>query len=176
MNGSPFLSHVRDYMLTRRYARLTIKTYIYWIKFFINFHNKQHPETLNDGDVESFLTFLAAQRNVAANTQSQALNALVFLYREIIHRPLALTMRYEKSRQQRKLPVVLTQEEVKQLLLHIHSSHKLQAQLMYGSGLRLMEALRLRVQDIDFDYHTLSIWHGKGGETQACDPGARTGA
>ncbi len=164
MYKSPFLNHVHDYMLTRHYARLTIKSYIYWIKYFVNFNHKQHPSTLGNAEVEGFLTYLTVNRGVAANTQTQALNALVFLYREIIHQPLCSSLRYHRSKKQRKLPVVLTPTEIKLLLSNIAPQHQLLAKLMYGSGLRLMEAIRLRIRDIDFDYFTLSIWNAKGGK------------
>lgn len=166
MAASPFLNYIKEYMLTRRYARLTIKSYIYWIKFYINFNQQQHPSTLDERNVESFLTFLAVQRHVAARTQAQALNALVFLYREIIKQPLSSKLNFGRSAQPQKLPTVLTQAEVKALFLAINPKHLLVAQLMYGSGLRLMEAIRLRVQDIDFHYFTLSIWQGKGNKNR----------
>jgi len=153
-------------MLTRHYARLTIKSYIYWIKFYINFNNKKHPSKLGEIEVERFLTHLSVDRHVACNTQAQALNALVFLYREIIKRPLDLNMNFKKSSKQRKLPTVLTQNEVRALLSNIAPKYVLLAKLMYGSGLRLMEAIRLRIQDVDFDHFTLSIWNAKGGKNR----------
>ena len=162
MYNSLFLNHINQYMNIRHYARLTIKSYIYWIKFYINFNNKQHPSKLSEIDVERFLTYLTVNRHVAANTQAQALNALVFLYREIINQPLALNMRFKKSNQQRKLPTVLTQNEIRTLFNNIEPKYVLLAKLMYGSGLRLMEAIRLRVKDIDFDHFTLLIWNAKG--------------
>lgn len=94
MCNSIFLDHVSDYMLTRHYARLTIRSYIYWTKFYINFHNKQHPSKLNEIHVQRFLSYLTLHRHVASSTQTQALNALVFLYKEIIKQPLALDMKF----------------------------------------------------------------------------------
>jgi len=141
MYNSLFLNNINQYMLTRHYARLTIKSYIYWIKFYINFNNKQHPSKLGEIEVERFLTHLSVDRHVASNTQAQALNALVFLYREIIKRPLDLNMNFKKSSKQRKLPTVLTQNEVRALLNNIAPKYVLLAKLMYGSGLRLMEAI-----------------------------------
>jgi len=166
MYNSIFLNHIHQYMLTRHYARLTIKSYIYWIKFYINFNHKQHPSKLGEIEVERFLTHLSVDRHVASNTQGQALNALVFLYREIIKRPLDLNMNFKKSSKQRKLPTVLTQNEMRLLLNNIDPKYALLAKLMYGSGLRLMEAIRLRVQDIDFNHFTLSIWNAKGGKNR----------
>ena len=164
MNKSPFLQHIIEVMREKRYAKRTIEAYIYWIKFFINFHNKQHPAQLNDSDVEAFLTFLVHKRQVAAQTQASALNALSFLYKVIIQKPLTLKLNFVRSQRQQKLPVVLTVDEVKRLLEQISANYYLPASLLYGSGLRLMEATRLRVKDIDFDYHCIRVWNGKGGK------------
>ena len=161
---SVFLTYVKEQMRTKRYAKRTIESYIYWIKGYINFNNKKHPEQCHDNDVERFLTFLTTQLNVAPKTQALALNALVFLYREIIKKPLTLNLNFNKSTAQPKLPMVLTTDEISKLLNNITASHALPCKLMYGSGLRLMETVRLRVQDIDFDYLSVMIWHGKGGK------------
>ena len=166
MEKSPFLQHIAEYMHTRRFAKRTIQSYIYWIKYFINYHNKQHPSKLSTSEVELFLSYLANDKNVAANTQKQALNAIVFLYRNILHQDLNKAMLFDRSKQERKLPVVLTTDEIKKLLGTMHSKHLLQAQIMYGSGLRLMEATRLRVQDIDFHYCFINVINGKGGKNR----------
>jgi integrase len=142
MNKSPFMQHIIETMREKRYAKRTIEAYIYWMKFYINFHNKQHPAQLNDSDVE-------------AQTQAGALNALSFLYKVIIEKPLPLKLNFVRSQRQQKLPVVLTVDEVKHLLEQISANYYLTASLLYGSGLRLMEATRLRVKDIDF----VSIYH-----------------
>jgi len=162
--SSVFLDYVNEQMWTKRYAKRTIESYIYWIKAYINFNGKKHPAECHDPEVELFLTFLTNQLNVAPKTQALALNALVFLYREIIKKPLTLNLNFNKSTAQPKLPVVLTIEETSNLLKKIRSSHALPCKLMYGSGLRLMETVRLRVQDIDFDYLSVMVWHGKGGK------------
>lgn len=162
--SSPFLQYLAEEMYTRRYAKRTVETYLHWIKFFILFHQKQHPKDLQDEHVEQFLTHLAVTRNVAVQTQALALNALSFLYKEIIKRPLALSLNFNQAAKPRKLPVVLTKPEVKRLLTCIDPQYLLLAQLLYGSGLRLMEAVRLRVNAIDFDYLSLMVWHGKGGK------------
>ncbi|WP_293757272.1 phage integrase N-terminal SAM-like domain-containing protein [uncultured Paraglaciecola sp.] len=155
MNKSPFMQHIIETMREKRYAKRTIEAYIYWMKFYINFHNKQHPAQLNDSDVEAFLNFLVNKRKVAAQTQAGALNALSFLYKVIIEKPLTLKLNFVRSQRQQKLPVVLTVDEVKHLLEQISANYYLTASLLYGSGLRLMEATRLRVKDIDF----VSIYH-----------------
>jgi len=162
--SSPFLQYIAEEMYTRRYAKRTVETYLHWIKFFILFHKKRHPSDLQDEHVEQFLTHLTVNRNVAVQTQSLALNALSFLYKEIIKRPLGLSLIFNQAAKPRKLPVVLTKTEVKQLLTCIDPQYFLLTQLLYGSGLRLMEAVRLRVNAIDFDYLSLMVWHGKGGK------------
>ena len=162
--NSVFLTYVKEQMWTKRYAKRTIESYLYWIKGYINFNDKKHPAQCHDVDVERFLTFLTVQLNVAPKTQALALNALVFLYREIIKAPLTLNLNFNKSTAQPKLPVVLTVSEISLLLNNINASHALPCKLMYGSGLRLMETVRLRVQDIDFDYLSVMVWHGKGGK------------
>ena len=162
--SSPFLQFVAEEMYKRRYAKRTIETYLHWIKFFILFHNKQHPNDLQDQHVEKFLTHLAVTRHVAVQTQALALNALSFLYKEVLQRPLALNLNFNQAAKPRKLPVVLTKLEIKRLLTAIDPQYLLLAQLLYGSGLRLMEAVRLRVSAIDFDYLSLMVWHGKGGK------------
>ena len=161
---SIFLTYIEERMWTQRYAKRTIQAYLYWIKGFIIFTGKKHPKQCHNTEVEHFLTHLTVQLNIAPKTQALALNALVFLYREIIHNPLSLELNFNKSNTQPKLPAVLTQKEIGQLLRCISAKYALPCKLMYGSGLRLMETVRLRVQDIDFDYLSVLIWRGKGGK------------
>ena len=164
MTKSLFLTYLSEQMLLKHYAKRTIQTYIYWIKFFINFNQKQHPIKCHDKEVELFLSYLANERFVAPKTQALALNALVFLYREILSKPLTLELKFNKTTVQPKLPTVLTTSETALLLRNLSPSIALPCMLLYGSGLRLMEAIRLRIQDIDFDYLSVQIWHGKGGK------------
>ena len=161
---SEFLIYVNEQMWIRHYAKRTIESYLYWIKAFINFAGKKHPIKSHNHEVECFLTYLATQLNLAPKTQSLALNALVFLYREILRKPLTLSLNFQKSHIQPKLPVVLTIDEISRLLDKISAGYSLPCKLMYGSGLRLMETVRLRVQDIDFDYLSVMVWHSKGGK------------
>ena len=161
---SPFLDFVAEEMYKRRYAKRTVETYLHWIRFYILFHKKQHPKDLAEQHVEQFLTHLAVKQQVAVQTQALALNALSFLYKAILQQPLALNLNFNQASKPRKLPVVLTKEEIKRLLTVIAPSYLLLAQLLYGSGLRLMEAVRLRVAAIDFDYLSIMVWHGKGGK------------
>jgi integron integrase len=164
--SSPFLKYITEQMRLKRYAKRTIESYIYWVKAYINFHGQRHPTKLHDHEVESFLSYLTNTLNVAPKTQSVALNALVFLYRVILLKPLTLELNFNKSKQQTKLPVVLTQTEVSRLLSNTTTRYTLPCQLMYGSGLRLMEVVRLRIQDIDFDFYAIQVWQGKGGKNR----------
>ena len=163
---SPYLRFIAEQMRTRRYAKRTIESYTYWIKAFINFNHKRHPNECHNLEVEQFLSFLSNNMNVAPRTQAVALNALVYLYKFIIEKPLTLSLNFNRTKGQQKLPVVLTQHEVVSLFKHIKSEYQLPCKLMYGSGLRLMEVVRLRVQDIDFDYHSICVRQGKGGKNR----------
>jgi integron integrase len=163
---SKFLSQIQEQMWMKRYAKRTIESYVYWIKAFINFNHKFHPEKYHDKEVEAFLSYLSNTKNIAPKTQALALNSLVFLYKEIIKKPLTLKLNFNRSQAVTKLPTVLTQKEIKALLEVVNANYALQCQLMYGSGLRLMEVIRLRVQDIDFDYHSIQVWQGKGGKNR----------
>jgi len=162
--SSEFLTYVQEQMWTMRYAKRTIESYLYWIKAYINFNNKVHPNDCHDKEVGFFLTYLTTQMNVAPKTQALALNSIVFLYKHILKNPLSFELNFNKSTAQPKLPIVLTTDEVGLLLNAVNSRYILPCQLMYGSGLRLMEVVRLRMQDIDFDYLAVQIWHGKGGK------------
>lgn len=162
--NSPFLSELKEKMHLKRYAKRTIETYSYWIKAFINFNQKVHPDRCHNREVEGFLSYLTNKMNVAPATQKLALNALVFLYLEILDKPLTLKLNFNRASTQQKLPTVLTTDEISHLLPDVDARYSLLCKLLYGSGLRLMEAMRLRVQDIDFDYLSIQVWHGKGGK------------
>ncbi len=164
METSPFLTEIERFMYRKQYAKRTIETYTLWVRRYINFHNQCHPSKLGDEHVEAFLNHLVFDRKVAPQTQSLVLNALVFLYREIIKQPLSTQLDFIRSRKPRKLPTVLTPDEVKKILSLISATHFVPAALMYGSGLRLMEAMRLRVHDVDFTYKSIRVWNGKGGK------------
>ena len=161
---SEFLSHIKETMWARRYAKRTIESYLYWIKAFIIFIGKIHPKDCHDQEVEQFLSYLSNSLNLAPKSQALALNSVNYLYKHILMKPLSLDVRFNKSRVTPKLPTVLTTQEVKRLLSMIKTNNLLLCQIMYGSGLRLMEAVRLRVQDINFDYHCIEVWNGKGGK------------
>lgn len=166
MSQSPFLRSIYEHMLARHYSRRTIKAYLYWIKAYINFNNKQHPSRLKAVEVQQFLTHLSVNRNVAPGTQAVALNALVFLYKKILNKPLGDIGEFRRAKREPKLPVVLTVSEVSRLLGALEGVHYLMAALMYGSGLRRMELVRLRIKDLDFDHMLLRIWNSKGGKNR----------
>lgn len=158
---SPFIESVRAEIRLRGYSIRTEKTYLTWIKKFIYFTNKQHPKDVGAKEVKEFLSWLANERNVAINTQKVALNALVFLYQKIFKRELG-ELGFSLASRPRRLPDVLNPTEVKCILDNLEGRNKLAVQLMYGSGLRISECLRLRVQDIDLDNGSLTIRDGKG--------------
>ena len=162
MAASPFLQSIREFMLVRRYSRRTIDTYLHWIRLYIVFHERRHPKDLTAAEVEQFLSHLVVKRNVAAATQALVLNALAFLYNKFLNQPLGNIGAFRRSGRQPKLPTVLTQEEVRSLLNGLVDEHRLMASLLYGSGLRRIELVRLRVRDVDVDNLQLRIWNGKG--------------
>jgi integron integrase len=156
------LDQVRDALRVRHYSIRTEQAYIDWIIRFILFHNKRHPSQMGVAEIEAFLSHLALKRNVAASTQNQARSALLFLYRHVLHQEsLALDNVVQASKPQR-LPTVLTREEVQQVIDQLTGVHQLMAQLLYGSGLRLLECLRLRVKDVDFAKRQIIVREGKG--------------
>jgi len=152
---------IRDAIRLKHYSIRTEQSYVNWIKRYIFFHNVRHPDEMSAAEVEAFLTHLAVNEKVAASTQNQALSALLFLYREVLKKDLGLidALRAKKTR---RLPTVLTKEEVHRVLGELSGTHQLTARLLYGSGLRLMECLRLRVQDIDFERKEILVRDGKG--------------
>ena len=160
--SSPFLDSISDFMAVRRYSKRTIKSYLYWIRYFIVFNDMRHPADMNGIDVERFLTHLAVRQTVSVATQKIALNALAFLYNRVLEQPLGDLGEFRRASRQAKLPVVLNRLEVARLLRHVSGTSHLVASLLYGSGLRRSEAVRLRIKDIDFDHHQLQVWNGKG--------------
>ena len=148
---SPFLDSIIRFMRVRSYSKRSIDTYIYWIRYFIVHQSKRHPTEMGDNEVEAFLSFLANDRRVTPATQKIALNALSFLYNKFLQQPLGDVSQFRRAKKQGKLPVVLTRREVKQLFSHLSGYQLLIASIMYGSGLRRLEVVRLRVQDIDFE-------------------------
>ena len=161
--SSPLLSHIAQALRVRHYSIRTEKSYIDWIKRFIYFHHKRHPKEMGGAEVAAFLTHLAVDRNVAAATQNQALNALVFLYKVVLERPLQQHIQgIVRAKKPKRLPVVLTKGEVAKLLSNLDGVYWLLGCLQYGSGLRLIESMRLRVMDLDYDRQALFVRSGKG--------------
>lgn len=153
---------VRAVIRVNHYSVRTEKTYWYWIRYFIRFHQMKHPRDMGPAEVNEFLTWLAVHRNVAAATQAQALNSLVFLYDKVLDLPLGEIGDLVRSKKPRKLPVVLTHEEAMLIINHLSQPNKLIASLMYGSGLRVTEACRLRIKDLDFQQQVITVRDGKG--------------
>ena len=138
---------VRDAIRLKHYSIRTEQAYVNWIKRYIYFHNVRHPAEMGAAEVQAFLTHLAVEGNVAASTQNQALSALLFLYKKVLHQDLG-PIDAMRAKKPKRLPSVLTKEEVHSVLGHLSSTHLLTAKLLYGSGLRLMECLRLRVKPV----------------------------
>jgi len=159
------LDQVREVIRFKHYSIRTEQAYIQWIKRFIFFHHKRHPREMGEEEIQTFLTHLAAQQKVAASTQNQALNALVFLYRKVLNMEPGGFGEFERVKRPAKLPVVLTKEETQRLLAAMKpGTLSLMARLIYGTGMRLMECLRLRVQDVDFERNQIAVRDGKGGK------------
>jgi integron integrase len=156
------LDRVRWHLRVKRYSIRTERAYVDWIRRFVLFHGKRHPAELGEQEIAAFLSHLAINRNVAASTQSQALSALLFLYGQVLDRQVEFIAGIERVKRPAKLPVVFTRSEARAVLAHLQGDYRLMAHLLYGSGLRLMEALRLRVKDIDFGYRQITVREGKG--------------
>lgn len=158
------LDVVRARIRAKHYSLRTEEQYVDWVRRFILFHNKRHPAEMSAPDVARYLTHLAVERRVSASTQNQALAALLFLYRQVLDLDLPWIDNIVRARAPQKLPVVLSRREALALVTQLDGVFQLIGQLLYGSGLRLMEALRLRVKDVDFDYAQIVVRDGKGGK------------
>lgn len=156
------LDQVRVAIRTRHYSLRTEEAYIRWIRQYILFFDKRHPATLGPGEVSAFVSHLAVERNVSSSTQNQALSALLFLYREVLGQPIEWVDDIERAKRPKRLPVVFTSEEVRAVLAHMRGNKWLMASLLYGSGLRLMECVRLRIKDVDFMRLQIVVREGKG--------------
>ena len=156
------IPQLREAIRLRHYTIRTEQAYVGWVTRFIRFHGRQHPERLGPSDVTRFLSSLAVESNLAASTQNQALNALAFFYSEVLKRPLADLDGIVRAKRPALLPTVFTQDEVTRVLRRLRGQSWLMAALLYGSGLRLMECVRLRVKDVDFGYHCIVVRGGKG--------------
>ena len=160
--GSAFLERVRTVIRARYYSIRTEEAYLLWTRRFILHHGKRHPSEMGEAEVAAFLTHLAVAAGVSPSTQNQALCALVFLYTEVLGQPFGELESFARAKRPRRLPVVLTRAEARALLDELSGTQRLMASLLYGTGMRLMECVRLRVQDIDFRYKQIIVRNAKG--------------
>ncbi len=158
------LDRVREANRLRHGSRSTEKSYVGWIRRYILFHGKRHPAEMGAPEVTRFLSSLAVEGKVAASTQNQALSALLFLYRHVLHQDLPWLDDVVRAKRPKHLPIVLTRDEVRAVITELHGTPRLMATLLYGSGLRLLECCRLRVQDVDFGMNQIVVRDGKGAQ------------
>jgi integron integrase len=161
--GKKLLDQYSEFIRNRHYSLRTEKTYISWVRQYILFHNKRHPREMGVAEINAFITYLVNQKNVAASTQNQAISAILFLYRNVLNIKLdeAALVSIRPTRPKR-VPTVLSRDEAKKVIANMDGVYKIMAQIMYGSGLRLMEAIRLRVKDLDFANRQILVRDGKG--------------
>jgi integron integrase len=162
MDKPRLLDQVRDSLRLRHYSLRTEATYIQWIKRFILYHEKRHPLEMGEQEITAFLTHLAVDKHVAPSTQNQALAAILFLYKEVLERELDWMDDIVRAKRSVRIPEVLSPEQVRRLIDQLEGTHQLLARLIYGTGMRLMEAVRLRVRDVDFHYRQITVRNGKG--------------
>src|SRR5882724_1926772 len=156
------LDRVRWCLRVKHYSIRTEQTYVDWIRRYILFHRKRHPNEMGEKEITAFLTHLAVEKRVAASTQNQAFSALLFLYQQVLDRKLDFIDDVQRVTRPAKLPVVFTRAEAHAVLARMNGEHQLMAELLYGAGLRLMEGVRLRIKDIDFGYNQITVRDGKG--------------
>ncbi len=156
------IAQVRQALRLRHYSRRTEEVYVGWVRRFVRFAGSRHPRELGQAEVTRFLSMLAVDRRVSASTQNQALGAIVFLYRDVLQMPVGWLATVVRAKRPTRVPVVLTRDEVRRVLSRMRGTSKLVATLLYGTGLRLFEALQLRVKDVDFATHEITVRGGKG--------------
>ena len=156
------LDMVRDKIRLKHYSYSTERTYVHWIKHYIFFHNKKHPIEMGKEEIEQFLTFLAVNKKVSPTTQNQAFAAILFLYKEVLGVDMSSwNIQALRAQERKHIPQVLTKEEVQKVIVELSGTYQLIVQLMYGCGLRMQEALNLRIKDIDFGFDKVYIWDSK---------------
>jgi len=161
--GQPrLLDRLREAIRVRHYSIRTEDAYVQWVRRFILFHDKRHPSTMGASEVEAFLSHLAVDKHVSASTQNQALSAILFLYKHVLDMDLPWLSDVVRAKRPERLPVVLTRQEIQRLFSLLHGVNGLIVRLAYGTGMRRMEVLRLRVQDVDFGYNQITVRAGKG--------------
>ncbi len=162
MQKKKLLDVVRDKIRFKHYSISTERIYLYWIKYFILFHDKKHPMEISKAQIEQFLTYLAVQKKVSPTTQNQAFSAILFLYKEVLGIDMSdQNIQALRAQERKHIPIVLTREEVKKVLENLDGIYQLIVSLMYGSGLRMNEVLSLRVKDIDFGFDKVYVWDSK---------------
>jgi len=163
--GKKLLDQYRDQIRIKQYSPRTEKTYTNWVREYILFHDKRHPREMGVPEINRFITHLVVDRKASASTQNQALSAILFLYRNLLNIELdEATLEFVRPKKGKRVPVVLSKDEARTLISNMTGQYRLMAQVMYGSGLRLMECLRLRIKDIDFANNRIIIYDGKGGD------------
>ncbi len=168
MARKKLLHQMRDVLRTQHYSLRTEQAYLQWARRFILFHNKRHPKEMGIPEIEAFLTHLAVDLNVTAATQNQALSAILFLYRHVLHQPIPdEPIKNIRARKSQRLPTVLTKEEARRLIALLSGTNQLIVKIIYGSGLRIIECLRLRVKDLDFARRQIIVRAGKGDKDRA---------
>lgn len=161
------LDQLRQVIRKKHYAYSTEEAYASWAKRYILFHNKRHPADMSEKEISAFISDLALNRNVAASTQNQALNAIVFLYKHILKIDLGDFGPMERAKKPEKIPVVMSKSEVESVLAYMSGTNRLMAQVLYGTGLRVKECVRLRVKDIDYSMDQIIVINGKGQKDRA---------
>ena len=162
MSKIKLLDQVRDAIRVKHFSIRTEQAYVHWIRQFILFNGKRHPLELAESEVSNFLSYLAVAKKVSSSTQNQALCAVLFLYRHVLRKELGWLDDVERAKRPARLPVVFSRNEVKKILSQLEGTKWLIVSTLYGCGLRLMECLRLRVKDLDFDYDQVIVRNGKG--------------
>lgn len=162
LTSNRLLDQVRERARYLHYSLATEKAYLYWVRFFVRWHGLRHPRDMAASEVEAFLSMLATERRVSASTHNQALSALLFLYREVLAVDLPWLTSITRPSSVKRIPCVLTKDEVAAVLAHMDGITALLARLLYGTGMRLMEGVRLRIKDVDFDRHVIIVREAKG--------------
>jgi integron integrase len=163
--GKKLLDQYREQIRIKQYSPRTEKTYIQWVREYILFHNKRHPKEMGTPEINQFITHLVVERKASASTQNQAVSAILFLYRYVLNIQLkGEALEFIRPKKGKRVPNVLSKQEAKAVISQLTGASKLMTQIMYGGGLRILECLRLRVKDIDFENHRIIIYDGKGGD------------
>lgn len=164
LKSGRLLDQLRERIRYAHYSLSTERTYLYWVRFFIRFHKLRHPREMGAAEVEAFLTYLANERRISPSTHRQALSAILYLYKEVLDIELPWMQEIGRPQQRFRIPVVLSREEVARLLAHVDEQYRLMCQVLYGTGMRLLECMCLRVKDVDFDRKVIVVRQGKGGK------------